>query len=90
MDSLQNRLAQLVDEKHQAHFIKPETQDKRESAGCLIANYCHFDTNGVAVAILAAMEDANMHEEYAHLAEYFTNKGYNLEKVINYDGTDEG
>ncbi len=90
MESLKDRFSQLVDEKHQAHFTLPDTQDKRESAGCLISSYCHYDINSVAVACLAAMEDANMHEEYAHLSEYLTNKGYNLEKVIGYDGSDAG
>jgi hypothetical protein len=69
----------LIDEKHQQHFIEPENQDKRESLGCLVAEQCEFIGDDIAVAFLAALEDANYHEAFKDIREYFLNKGYNLD-----------
>jgi len=81
----------LIDEKHQAHFIEPEKNDKRESLGCLVAEHCNHSGESIAVAFLAALEDVNHHAAYAHIRQYFLDEGYNLDadpayKFLNKDG----
>lgn len=73
-------IQKLVNERHAKAWLNPAIEDKRQTLGVLIAGFYTWNNNDVAVAFLAALEDANAHEERAFINDYLKSRGFNLDK----------
>lgn len=75
------RLQQIVDERHETAWTNPPEQDPRETLGMVVAAFYHWTPEDIAVAFIAALEDANAHTACQHIEAYLKEKGWNLTPV---------
>lgn len=56
-----------VEQTKQSAFTDPETADKYDALGILVANYCGWEKTALKKVIYSMLEDSNIHTPLAKL-----------------------